>query len=852
MPHAHVTLKAVQDPNAEQDGELRSVTEDDVAKVRTVLARIASSLEQGAGGKYRFRRFRDVEWLTTQAIAPGATMPIPERRRLLGKAMRNRAFRLSTTNKMASHWVLEIASVVAFVCYWLWLRMRYSGRVPGVSGRYRWFYRQDFLAPEMGDNFIDLADRLTEDRRGGEEQTQVLLLMVHAFLEDLRSAYRRRLFGRVRAFNAVVLLSGITRRNGGYRLLQAINSVRNQTGLLDPLLLVTSSKKVPPRAEPVDADRQLVPGNGDPIEPWSVELLDRWRRRDASAWYLSIPIADVDQRGAARQPAPLVLPRPGFWRRRRTRRAVAAALVVAAVATYAWYGNRQDHATCGDGFTWIDFRAGGSAGTARRIDGECVGITDGSNTKLVPDSKLFTAALEKVVELNQEVDRRGSIQPGRPVITLAFLAALTPGAGSAASDQLPAEAEQLAGLVVAQKQQLDKSQDSDPLVKLLVANAGRNARHGAWVAGKIGDLAERDPTLVAAVGLNESRASTAEMIKILAGRGIPVVAATLSADSLADENRMYFQVSPQNRRQAAVALAYAESLVDSGFEFNGHRLGRKARIHYSDDGTDIYSQNLAADLHAAFTAASFDVERVTFTPTGELSRSSPADPAVRRLAESKDAGRDACDLLDGFVLYVGRPLPDFQGFLSGTSDQCRTDPPFILGGDDVTRYVANDKAREANRAVPFQYLSFAVAPQLDRGPSREPSPEAVDFYNQLETLFPGTRNVAALDGHAALTYDAAETVITAVSYLSTPAGRVKVTGGSVWAALPSVTNSGNSHHYLGVTGAIDFGGLTNRRVPLNKPIAILEVKSGKPTAEAGLYCGGRSDTRTQSWCPFDD
>jgi hypothetical protein len=56
----------------------------------------------------------------------------------------------------------------------------------------------------------------------------------------------------------VLLLSNITRRNGGYQLLRAINDVRSKTELADPLLIVSESFRVPPFAQPPSARRGAV------------------------------------------------------------------------------------------------------------------------------------------------------------------------------------------------------------------------------------------------------------------------------------------------------------------------------------------------------------------------------------------------------------------------------------------------------------------------------------------------------------------------------------------------------------------------------------------------------------------
>jgi hypothetical protein len=398
-------------------------------------------------------------------------------------------------------------------------------------------------------------------------------------------------------------------------------------------------------------------------------------------------------------------------------------------------------------------------------------------------------------------------------------------------------------LAVAQKQQLEKGQESDPLVRVLIANTGRRSTYGVTVAGMIGELTKRDRSIVTAIGFNETFQTTIDTIGALAAEGLPVVAATLSADDLA-KNQMYFQVAPQNRRQAEVAAAYAAQRRDSPARYSGRQLASNVRIYFSDDPTDIYSKNLADDLAKSFGQRKFTVEHVQFTPTGNV----PGRPTGRFVTDSKQAGRDACGF-NGVVFYAGRPLPDFQGFLGGVSDGCKNAPPLMIAGDDVTRYVANEDIRTLN-TVPFHYISFSVSPEI----AGNVEVRAKDFYNLLNKMFPEMASRGrSLDGHAALTYDAAYSAITAAGYLATGNDKVPATGGTLWWALASITDDRDAHKkYDGVTGAIDFGGVVSRRVPLNKPISILQVESGIPNVNERAFCGSKDDPQTQTWCPFDN
>ena len=69
------------------------------------------------------------------------------------------------------------------------------------------------------------------------------------------------------------------------------------------------------------------------------------------------------------------------------------------------------------------------------------------------------------------------------------------------------------------------------------------------------------------------------------------------------------------------------------------------------------------------------------------------------------------------------------------------------------------------------------------------------------------------------------------------------------AAVALVRPGGAQRGYQGVTGRIDFGGSVLRRVPVNKPVAIVTFRNGRPDPRATLVCGGR--TGSPSWCPVD-
>ncbi|MGH3698430.1 MAG: hypothetical protein ACRDQY_02960, partial [Pseudonocardiaceae bacterium] len=122
----------------------------------------------------------------------------------------------------------------------MFFRAAVSGRNRVFGRRYWWFMRQQYLAPLQSVNFPGFAERLTEIAEGArqpEDIDQVDKLLVHAFLQDLRRAYARwsgRLEGWRRTAYPVVLIDNATEGSAGYRLMQLVNDVRNETGRSDP------------------------------------------------------------------------------------------------------------------------------------------------------------------------------------------------------------------------------------------------------------------------------------------------------------------------------------------------------------------------------------------------------------------------------------------------------------------------------------------------------------------------------------------------------------------------------------------------------------------------------------------
>lgn len=702
-------------------------------------------------------------------------------------------------------------------------RIVLTGRIPLLSGRYGWFMRQPHLAPELSGTFVRFAGRLVDWR--DEDPEYVARLLVNAFLEDLRRGYRLPWWNvaRTRRMTYPLLLlddAGVT--GGGDRLLWLVNEIRNQTGLFDPLLIVAAgaTRHPSPARGRRDERRAPVPATESVLayEEWQRRLSHNRRARRAITWYLPIDAGPV---GTDPHPGlqgfvgfdlvdneELEAVRPPLMAN-RVARICGAILVAVALASIPV---RYSYSHCWSFTSSLD-----------RNGSECVGTSDGSYALFQPSDATSRQVESIIYQQNRRASQEHAAFPQRPYITLAEVEATTSSDGTA--DGVTAERESLEGVATAQYLQLNKSGDADPIVRVLLVNAGKDMLQAKKVARGLGAFASHDRSLIGVVGLDMSSKPTSDMIKELSTAGLPMVASTLSVESLGTGNPMYFQVAPTNSTEADVVAAFADH--------QAHAVPptpKTVRIYYSNDPTDTYTIDLRDDAQKAFRDKGFDVTVQSFTP-----------------GKANSAGQDTCGY-NGFVFFAGRGVPDYGDFLSSAA-QCSSKAVFI-GDDDVSRYVADGPKRKASPALPFFYASFAFAP-----PIKDQNGAELGFYDRLDQLFPFEKQLPgqpdpvqgrSLDGHAALAYDAAEVMIQAASYLRAGSESIPITPGTVWR---EITDIHNNRHIDGVSGSIDYGGDITRQVPVRKPVDIMQVVKGDVNTDIVGFCGVSVGHTPSTWCP---
>ncbi|MGW9042959.1 hypothetical protein ACWGQL_10450 [Streptomyces lydicus] len=824
---------------------------DSVEAVRRTLERLAQGFAlgvNGSDGRVRFRRFGLVNWLTQVGAGGGPSHhgDVEGNDHSLLAALREREFRRRRLFGLLRSPETELA-VDGKVPWWVWLfavhvfPLAWFRVRRGLGCAYRWLLNQPYLAPRDPGTFTGFAERLTTPHNQVEDPEQLRKLMVNAFLEDLRVAFRRR-FWRPRTARrtayCVALLDGVGPGNCGYPLLRTIIDVRNETGAFDPLLVIACGAEPPAEGSGVREDwghRSLWELTDRLYGGWRETFLHQGRARNRAPWYLPVSIPplmppshetyELTRRLEVAQDARLRIPEPPLWARRVTSVVAACAVTVALLGAAGLVlrtesGFRDAH--CGLG------RFDDDAQTLRTAPtGECIGVARYGFTFHSPDPSLDNT-LRTLYAQNARADEAHKASPERPFVTLVHLSALLSVSGKP-SGQLAYGREALQGAASAQSRQLRSTGATEPILRIFPANAGSGMRFGTQVVDILDALKQQDPSIVGVTGLDQSREATNRTIRKLTAVGLPMVATTLSADSLVRQSPMYFQVSPQNTREADVAAAYADHVVAR----DGRKPARQVRIIGSADPTDTYSKTLSDDVARRFKARGFTVERTPFTPPpppGQEPSSDAPGPGT--------VGQRSCSYR-GVVFFAGR-AEDFESLLGGINESCNSAPPALLGGDDVARLAADVDRREHYPGIPYDFLDFTLGSARCDGSS--------ELYAELSRIFHDECAKipnSSLDGHAALGFDAVKLYVNAVKQLREEAAQMPLTPPAVWHAISGVHGD---EALDGASGMISFGGDVDRQVPLDKLLSVQHIDgTGHPT-QAG-FCG-RVGGRTQSsWCP---
>ncbi|MCS7482456.1 ABC transporter substrate-binding protein [Umezawaea endophytica] len=566
-------------------------------------------------------------------------------------------------------------------------------RVPGLGRERRWFMRQPYMVPRHSSDFFSFAERLTGDRRDSENPEQLRKLLVHAFLEDLRVAYRRTragFFPRRHALRRTtyvpVLLNDVD--PAGWELLRLVNEVRNETGELDPLLFVTASAEFP--AEMAQPSTPMTPNVAEEaFSTWKGRLPRRRQLLAEDARYLFVSLPASAPEGTALpgrdrhawEVESGEKPRREPWLARRGIGEMLTVVVLLAALAWparSWWQHWQ--ADC----AFFDAAAEGIATKVVPIDGQdqCVGYSDNAGQVFGKNPRLRLAQ-ENVFAQNAEAARLHESSPNRSYFSLVYFAGLTFNESLPASEH--SVAEELEGLVIRQRDLNRANTGNEPLLRIVVANGGRKMQDAHAVARDLlVPLFDADPTILAVIGLERSVSQTEKAIAVLGEHGITTLGTSLTKVGLDKLSPLYFQLAPDNDMQAELLWMYAQKIEAT-----------KVTV-YSSGESDAYVSSLVK----AVQAKSAEPGKVV---SDDWWRSAPVLSQVCL---------DGTDRRTEIAFYAGRE-DEFGEFVRVLRNNCKTltTLPGIVADDAVSRFVAHTPGRTASEfsGVSMAYVGMGAS-----------------------------------------------------------------------------------------------------------------------------------------------
>jgi hypothetical protein len=786
----------------------------------------------------RFRRYRLARWLTRRTLAQsGLRDPQSE---IVGILREWRgeptAVQDATQSQPSPQGSTALSTAALTGGFWLvrlglikWLGRRSYGIVPEA----RWFMRrQTYMVPRHSSDFFGFAERLTAGRLTKENENQLHKLLVHAFLEDLRQAYRRRRLsvlprrrGWRRTAYIPVLIDAAAADNGGVRLMSLINDVRNETGELDPLLVV-AGRRDKPVAEGYTAP--FAPASNSAYVAWRKDLPVRRQQLAADARFLTIhlnaPLTPPEIANTSGEDADawadldLNPGRPSRFARRGVLEVLLVAALVAVVALPA--ARWADYWQAGCSYLQVKPDAGIAVRLAELAPGDqqCIGYSD-NDGQVFGSNERLEAAQREVFRLNAAAVDLHEQQSNRPLISIVYFAGLTHAGTDLETDN--AVAEELIGLAIVQRQQyLSVTGQNDPLLRVIIANGGR----GMAVADQVTremliPLAEKDATVKAVVGLDRTVPQTRRAITDLGRAAVPTIATTLTGSGLADASKFYFQMVSGNPQQAQLIAAYLRHLTDPKVELL--TIVRPAPGGQPDD----YVDTLVTELTTAVKGV-VEAEVIALPGGAALKPCTSPDPRA--------GGRSR------MYFYAGRET-GYAAFLQAIKQDCAVETlPRIVADDAVTRLVAQPAFRQQSYVtqMDLDYVALGSLVVLaGRSCPQERIPAAplatksrlVEFcagyfdliHDDRSELFGKAWAVPSYPGErVGVAYDAANLVITAA----------RQAGPDPWnrAWLAQLFRDQEFAH-VGASGRISFAG---SRVGADRNIAVLRLPTPANAGEA--------------------
>lgn len=470
-----------------------------------------------------------------------------------------------------------------------------------------------------------------------------------------------------------------------------------------------------------------------------------------------------------------------IWRRR-------AGLLTAAVVLTAGvvWGSTEILGSCGAPWSGVN-----------KVDGECIGVTDGSY--------VFHAELadvqRRIAAENARVRAESSFY-----VTVALLEPLSPTSDSALP---PAQVRnRLEGAYTALRRVNSTSLvgDSRPQIQLVLASEGNTPRQQQRVIDSLTRMRDQEEhRLIAVIGLGVSTEQTRRQAEKLSERGFPLVGALLTADTLNyDSIPGLIKTSPSNRHYVEALRGYVDS--------TDLKSAIMVRDSNSDSGADLFTKTLAENFQQQMRhMIKFPTQQFT-----GVSIPTDADPRLFAGVRANICASTAQGLQA--IFYAGREV-DLDSFIESLANRtCHSTPLTILtAGSDIDAVLKGheDELRKAN-------LMIVDAGTVDPEGWGRNVPGTPEYYNEFLSAFqeqgfdPGHLD----DGGAIMMHDALLTITQAVRLAAPKGSESSPTADGVRAQL---LNLNGEYAIPGASGKLNFS--FSSAVPGNpvgKPLPVLQ------------------------------
>lgn len=425
-------------------------------------------------------------------------------------------------------------------------------------------------------------------------------------------------------------------------------------------------------------------------------------------------------------------------------------VVVAAVALVGVFGwNKwQDRARCGDGVERHGPR------------NECIGLTDGSYV-FAPELRDVQG---KILAENEWV-----LKQGEPYVTIAYFEPMTLVENDVTTYNAVRHGLQGAYLALRRANHTGEWNGEAPLVRMLLANPGSQARQWEPVVNRIVQRQGTEDDVVAVAGLGQSIGGTLNTTKKLAEHHILMVGSVITADHFSDVDNLA-RVVPTNTNEVSAIVEHLK--VDT----------KRAMLLQDINRDDQFALNLGEVFKNVYPQDG----RVLIEPVEEYQSSDDPTNSFQRIAP------EICYNSPDAIFFAGR-FRDLTRLLDVLARRpCQETRMRIVTGDTIVDIASDEQVRRSLAAnIQLEYLHLADQHAwsgegrdfyLDRSTRYFTSDDGDGVYR---TEFPGE---SLADGLPVLAFDSVGTAVSAIregADFTRLHGQSSVPGASGWISLNS-------------------------------------------------------------------